>query len=379
MDLTEIRKEIDKVDDTLLKAFLRRMDLSKDVAEYKKQNNIPTLNKKREREILADVMEKSGELAPYSHRLYQTLFELSRAYQVSLSGFASNIRSTVESSIMPEDSLFPDSGSVACQGVEGAYSQMAADRMFPRGNISFFKSFEGVFNAVENGLCQYGVLPIENSSNGSVRAVYDLLRQKNVFIVRSMRLCVSHCLLVKPGVKLSDITEIHSHEQALGQCSDFLKSLGDKVKVIADPNTAMAAELVSKSPDPGIAAIASSGCAGLYGLVPLDAPIQNSENNYTRFICIGKNPQVFPGANKISLILSLEHRPGSLYEVMAEFAAREINLLKLESCPMVGHDFEFLFFFDVEASVRDPKVLNMLEYLERSCPGFTYLGNYQEV
>lgn len=379
MDLTEIRNSIDSVDETLLQSFLKRMELAKDVAEYKAQNNLPTLNKGREREILAKVMEKSGELAPYSHRLYTTLFELSRSYQTSLHDSTSAVRTTIESSIMPDGTLFPDSGFIACQGVEGAYSQMAADRMFPRGNISFFKSFEGVFDAVESGLCSYGVVPIENSSNGSVRAVYDLLRTKNVSIVRSMRLCVSHTLLVKPGVKLSEITEIHSHEQGLGQCSDFLKSLGDKVKLVPDANTAMAAEFVANSPERGVAAICSSNCASLYGLVPLDVRIQNSENNYTRFICISKNPEVYAGANKISLILSLEHKPGSLYEVMASFAAQEINLLKLESCPMVGHDFEFLFFFEVEASVRDPKVVNMLEDLEHSCPGFTYLGNYQEV
>lgn len=379
MDLTEIRNSIDSVDETLLQSFLKRMELAKDVAEYKAQNNLPTLNKGREREILAKVMEKSGELAPYSHRLYTTLFELSRSYQTSLHDSTSAVRTTIESSIMPDGTLFPDSGFIACQGVEGAYSQMAADRMFPRGNISFFKSFEGVFDAVESGLCSYGVVPIENSSNGSVRAVYDLLRTKNVSIVRSMRLCVSHTLLVKPGVKLSEITEIHSHEQGLGQCSDFLKSLGDKVKLVPDANTAMAAEFVANSPERGVAAICSSNCASLYGLVPLDVRIQNSENNYTRFICISKKPEVYAGANKISLILSLEHKPGSLYEVMASFAAQEINLLKLESCPMVGHDFEFLFFFEVEASVRDPKVVNMLEDLEHSCPGFTYLGNYQEV
>lgn len=379
MDLTEIRNSIDSVDETLLQSFLKRMELAKDVAEYKAQNNLPTLNKGREREILARVMEKSGELAPYSHRLYTTLFELSRSYQTSLHDSTSAVRTTIESSIMPDGTLFPDSGFIACQGVEGAYSQMAADRMFPRGNISFFKSFEGVFDAVESGLCSYGVVPIENSSNGSVRAVYDLLRTKNVSIVRSMRLCVSHTLLVKPGVKLSEITEIHSHEQGLGQCSDFLKSLGDKVKLVPDANTAMAAEFVANSPERGVAAICSSNCASLYGLVPLDVRIQNSENNYTRFICISKKPEVYAGANKISLILSLEHKPGSLYEVMASFAAQEINLLKLESCPMVGHDFEFLFFFEVEASVRDPKVVNMLEDLEHSCPGFTYLGNYQEV
>lgn len=378
MDLTEIRGKIDKVDEVLLDSFLKRMELSRQVAEYKAANSLPTLNKGREREILAKVMEKSGDMAGYSHRLYTTLFELSRSYQTSLSSTPSKIRKIVEASLKDSDTLFPSSGTVACQGVEGAYSQMAADRLFPQGNLVFFKTFEAVFDAVENGLCEYGILPIENSSNGSVRTVYDLIQRKNVSIVKSLRLCVSHELLVKPGVTLDEITEIHSHEQALGQCSGFLKSLGDKVTPVVEPNTAMAAEFVAKSPDRGVAAISSSDCAKLYGLQALHVSMQNSDNNYTRFICITKEPRVYPGANKITLILSLEHKPGSLYDVLAKLSALEINLLKLESCPIVGHDFEFLFFFEIEASVRDPRVLSMLEELERSCPGFTYLGNYSE-
>lgn len=378
MDLTEIRKKIDSVDDMLLDNFLKRMALSKEVADYKATNSLPTLNRGREREILAKVMEKSGDMAEYSHRLYTTIFELSRSYQDSLSSSTSRVRQTIEKSLKASNTLFPLSGIIACQGVEGAYSQMAADRLFPRGNLVFFKTFEAVFDAVQSGLCEFGVLPIENSSNGSVRAVYDLIQRKNVSIVKSLRLCISHELLVKPGVTLDEITEIHSHEQALGQCSDFLKSLGDKVKVVPEPNTAMAAEMVAKSPDRGIAAISSSSCAKLYGLDSLHVNMQNSDNNYTRFICITKDAAVYPGANKISLILSLEHKPGSLYDVLAKFSALELNLLKLESCPIVGHDFEFLFFFELEASVLDPRVVSMLEELERSCPGFIYLGNYSE-
>lgn len=378
MELTEIRNEIDKVDEQLLSSFLKRMELSKEVAEYKAAHNLPTLNRTREREILANVMEKSGDLYLYAHRLYTTLFELSRSYQNDLTAAPSKVRATIEKALQNTDELMPQSGLVACQGVEGAYQQMAADRLFPRGHLVFFKTFEAVFDAVENGFCEYGVLPIENSSNGSVRAVYDLIRRKNVSIVRSLRLCISHELLVKPGVTLDEITEIHSHEQALGQCSAFLKSLGDKVKLVEDANTAMAAEFAASSPDRGVAAIASSDCAALYGLTPLDVRIQNSDNNYTRFICITKEPRVYPGANKITLILALQHKPGALYDVLQRLAALELNLIKLESCPMIGHDFEFLFFFEIEASVRDPKVVRMLEDLERTSVEFTYLGNYQE-
>ncbi len=380
MEMTEIREKIDRIDDQFLKLFLDRMELSRQIAEVKARDGLPILNKERERQILRDVADKSGEYELYSHRLFSTVLELSRTFQRGFLKTGSAVRDYIEKSLSDVSELFPETGLVACQGVEGAYSQMAADRMFPRGNILYVKTFEAVFEAVQSGLCRFGIVPIENSSNGSVRAVYDLLQVKDLSIVRSERLCISHELLVKPGVKLSEVKKIVSHEQALGQCSAFLKSLGDRVEVEKMDNTAVAARFVAESPDRSVAAISSSNCAELYGLEALNAGrIQNSDNNYTRFICLSKKPVVYPGANRISLVLSCEHRPGALYDVLSHISALELNLIKLESCPMVGHDFEFLFFLDIEASVRDPKVVDMLESLEHSCRSLRYLGNYQEI
>lgn len=379
MDIGELRSNIDKTDDDILKLFLERMALGKSVAGYKKENGLPVTDKGREREILERIRSESGDMEEYSHRLFTTLFELSRSYQESFVSGSSAVRETVERSLKSGGELFPQTGVIACQGVEGAYSQMAADRMFPRGSVVYFRTNEAVFDAVESGLCSFGILPIENSTFGSVRPVYDLIEKKNVNIVRSERLCIRHELLAKPGVKLEEITEIRSHEQALGQCSAFLATLGDGVKLVACDNTAEAAEYAAQCADRGVAAISSADCAKLYGLSTVRSDIQNSDNNYTRFICIAKDPCVYPGANRISLILALEHRPGSLYAVMAKLAALGINLLKLESYPLAGHDFEFMFFFEMEASVQDPKVLSMLESLERECPRFIYLGNYSEV
>ena len=378
MDLSEIRKKIDEIDSKLLPLFLERMNLSAEVAAYKKANNLPVLSKGREREILDRVMKESGEMDQFSHRLYTTIFELSRAYQDSLNTYNTELRKNIETALENSPEIFPKSATVACQGVEGAYSQMAADKIFPRGNLMFFKTFEAVFDAVENGLCRFGVVPIENSSNGSVRATYDLLRTKNVKIVKSDRLCIRHELLAKPGAKLEDIKEIRSHEQALGQCSEFLKGLGPDVKIKPVANTAMAAKSVADSDDLTVAAIAShSGCE-LYGLVPLKQNIQNSDNNYTRFICISKNTEIYPGANRISLVLECEHRPGTLYQILAKLAALEVDILKLESCPIVGHDFEFMFFFEISANVKDPNTIAMLESLERDCRKLIFLGNYSE-
>ena len=235
-----------------------------------------------------------------------------------------------------------------------------------------------MFSAVESGLCKFGVVPNENSSNGSVRAVYDLVQRKNFSIVRSTRLCIHHELLVQPGVKLTDITEIYSHEQAIGQCSKFLSELNG-VRVIPCANTAVAAQMVAESGSRHAAAISSHSCAALYGLECIHDAIQDSDNNYTRFICISKEPVIYPGANRISLVIAFENKPGALYEILSKLAALDINMTKLESCPVVGSDFDFVFFLELDASVQDPSVLAMLEEMERSCAKFQFLGNYAEV
>lgn len=378
-ELEKIREEIDRTDDELVKQFLHRMELAAQVAEIKRETKAGVMNKGREREILNRVTEKCGGMAGYARVLYGILLDVSRSYQRRLLSGESELSHQIEKAIAETPELFPRKGVVACQGVEGAYSQIAADKLFPMGNIMYFKNFEAVFSAVEKGLCRFGILPIENSSNGSVSEVYDLMKHYKFCIVRSIKLCVKHELLAKRGTKLSDVKEIVSHEQALGQCSEFLKSLGDGVKIITCENTAMAAEYVANCGREGVAAISSHNCAELYDLSCISEEIQNNDNNYTRFICITKDMQIYPGADKISLMLSVSHEPGALYRIMARFAALGLNLTKLESRPIVGRDFEFLFYFDFDASVRDPEVAGLLSELSRSDDTFMFLGNYSEV
>ena len=378
MELSEIREKINAVDDQLLDLFLQRMDLSEEVAAYKNEHHQPILNKQREREILAKVAEKSGDRERFSYHLFSTIFELSRSRQAELITAPTKVEAQVKASLAAGGEVFPQTGLVACQGVEGANSQVACDRLLPRGNIVYVKSFEAVFSAVESGLCKFGVVPIENSSNGSVRAIYDLIQRKKFSIVRSTRLCIRHELLALPGVKMDDITEIYSHEQAIGQCSKFLGSLGG-VRVIPCDNTAMAAKMVAESGNRHAAAISSHPCAALYGLQCVNDAIQDSDNNYTRFICITKDPVIYAGANRISLIIACDNKPGALYEILSKLAALGINMTKLESCPVTGRNFEFIFFLELEASVHEPGVLPMLEELERSCANFQFLGSYAEV
>ena len=378
MELSEIREKIDTVDDQLLKLFLERMSLAEEVAAYKNEHHLPILNKERERAVLARVTEQSGEKERYAYHLFSTLFELARSRQAELISAPTRVAAQVKASLEAGSAVFPQTGLVACQGVEGANSQMACDRLLPRGNIVYVKTFEAVVAAVESGLCKFGVLPIENSSNGSVRAVYELLQDHRLSIVRSTRLCIRHELLALPGVKMDDITEIYSHEQAIGQCSHFLEGLNG-VRVIPCDNTAAAAKMVSERGDRHAAAISSHPCAELYGLESVRDDIQDSDNNYPRFICIAKDPVIYAGANRISLVIACDNKPGALYDILSKLAALGINMTKLESCPVTGRNFEFIFFLELEASVLEPGVLPMLEELERSCQNFQFLGNYAEV
>ena len=379
MELDELRQQINEIDDEMLELFLRRMDISESIASYKKEHALPILNKTREREVLAEMMAKGGEDKEiYVYRLFSTLMDLSKARQSELLSGNTKVGELVRKMLAKEEEVFPKNGLIACQGVEGGNSQEACDRLFPRGQILYVKTFEAVFQAVQSGLCKYGVVPIENSSNGSVRSVYSLMQKYQFSIVRSTRQWIHHTLLAKPGTKLSDIKTIYSHQQALGQCSRFLDQLSG-VHVVPCGNTAAAAKMVAEAPDGHSAAIASKRCAELYGLEILNEDVQDSDNNYTRFVCITKDPVMFEGANHISLIVSCEHKPGALHEMLSKPAAFGINMIKLESCPVAGRNFEFVFFVELEASVKERGVISMLEDLERTNQEIWFLGNYAEV
>ena len=236
MDINELRKDIDRIDDELVKLFTQRMQVSEKVAQYKKERGLPILVPAREREKLKDVAEKAGpDMANYTRVLYSMIFELSRSYQGKLNDTKTELYHRIIDAIETTPRLFPQAPMVACQGVEGAYSQIACEKIFKAPMIMYFKNFEAVFNAIEQGLCQYGILPLENSTAGSVKKVYDLMISHSFSIVRTFRLKVDHNLLVNPGTKLEDIKEIYSHEQAISQCAQFLHGL-KSVKIMAQGN-----------------------------------------------------------------------------------------------------------------------------------------------
>ena len=379
MTLEEYRAEIDRADEALLAAFRQRMEASAQIAAYKKANGLPILDGNRERQKLREVSEKAGEgMEDYTAALYALLFELSRAYQSRLTNAGTGLTARIAAAIRDTPPLFPPKAQVACQGVEGAYSEAACERLFRAPAISFFSSFEAVFSAIEKGFCQYGVIPLENSTAGSVNQVYDLMLRHDFFITRSVRLKVDQNLVAKKGVRLEDVKEVFSHEQALGQCAGFLEKLPG-VRVTRCANTAAAARMVAESDRRDIAALCSRQCVELYDLECLRADVQDQANNYTRFICISRNLEIFPGADRTSIMMAVPNRPGSLYKVLARFFALNINLIKLESRPIPDRDFEFMFYFDLDTSVYSPEFIQLMGELQTLSEQFQYLGSYSEV
>ncbi len=309
-------------------------------------------------------------------RLWDSISVIRRENAASRpSPVAEEIRRAIAACARP----FADKAFVACCGAEGSYAQQAASRLVKFPTIVYFSCFEKVFESVEKGLCQYGILPVENSAAGSVAAVYDLMQRHSFHIARSLRLKVDHVLLAKPGVAFGDVREVVSHPHALAQCSAFLKR-HPEIKATPSANTALAAREVASSPRRDVAVIASRACSPIYGLAVLEEDVQDAVYNYTRFICISKDLEIYPASNRISIMLSLPHRPGSLASIIQKFAAIEVNLTKLESRPVPGRDFEFRFIFDFDASPSDPQVVALISELSQDpeIEHFDFLGAYSE-
>ncbi len=379
MNIDEYRNRIDRIDKQLVTLFCERMDTASDIAAWKKEQKRPVFDPERERQKLLEVASSvPEELREYTASLYSLLFELSRSYQNRLLGTASELTAQIQGAIDETPALFPSDASVACQGVAGAYSQIACDRLFKRPAVLYLSSFDAVFSAIESGLCRYGVVPLENSTAGSVNAVYDLMMNHNFRIVRSVRIKVDHCLLVNPGTKREEIREIYSHQQAISQCEKYLQSFPN-ARVIPCENTAVAAKMVAEAGRRDAAALSSHSCGKIYGLSCLESSVQDMDNNFTRFICISKKLEIYPGADRTSLMAVLPHEPGSLYKLLSRFYALGLNLNKLESRPLPNRNFEFMFYFDLETSVYSPQFLQLMGEMPTLCEEFSYLGSYSEV
>ncbi|MBQ2211493.1 MAG: prephenate dehydratase [Ruminococcus sp.] len=372
-NLEEIRVDIDAIDKELIELFKRRMNCAKEVGLYKQANGIPVLNRQREEEILDRIQQMGGEYGAYARLLYGNIMELSRSLQHNMVHSGEALRAEILSA---SDKLETKNVTVAYQGIKGANSHEAALKLFPEAQLSNYPSFEDVFEAVDNGEVSYGVLPVENSTAGSVSAVYDLILKHRFFIIGALDMKIDYCLGGLRQSELEDIEIVRSHPQALSQCASYIGRHGFEAQSCA--NTALAAQDVAREKRLNMAAICPYKAAEEYGLKILDNHLQDDKRNTTRFIVISKTLCIPENANKISLCFSLPHVEGSLYGLLCRFNSLGLNLTKIESRPSAERKFEYIFYLDFTGSVRDNSVIDLLSQLSEEMPDFSFLGNYCE-
>lgn len=376
-ELEKLRERIDDIDQALLNLFAQRMEVTQKVGEYKLAHSMAVLDEEREKEVLAG----KTALAPEALKgdvtaLFETVMALSRRQQrrlVKVNGPSYEAYLAQKAQAAHSPAADP---KVVYQGEPGAYAEEAAvsylGEAVSRRNLP---TWEDVFAALQSGEADYGVVPIENSSTGSINQVYDLLAHFGAFIVGEVTLQVNHCLMARPGVGPEDIQAVYSHEQGLRQCAPYLKA-HPAWNQIPLGNTAAAAKYVSESGAP-CAAIASERCARLYGLNVLARGIAQAEENATRFVVVAPHMELDQSRDKISALFTLPHKAGTLHQIMAVFAAQGLNMMKLESRPIPGRAWEYLFFVDFSGSLLALEMDLVLQELTECASSFRILGNYR--
>lgn len=382
-ELDALRQKIDEIDQKMVQLYEERMDTCREVGMYKLRNQMPILDSSREADVLrkkADLIH-NPEMRPYVIALYEQIMAQSRMIQTKLINAWSPAKQRAYGEYQEALHLskwFPESDRVIYQGQPGAYGEEATIQYFGEDcDRTNARSFEGVFIAIREGLGGYGVLPIENSSTGSINDVYDLLGKYGCYIVGETTVQVEHCLMGVPGSSLGSITDVYSHEQGFFQCRDFLKDFPQWNQNI-EANTAASAKMVANMKDPRKAAIASRRAAKIYGLDILAERINSNNNNYTRFVVVAEKPCYAEKADKVSVVFTVPHTEGSLHRILSVFAANGLNLLKLESRPIPGKSWEYNFFADFTGNLRLEGMDDVIHQLIDETLSFRILGNYQK-
>ena len=374
MDLSQLRQQIDTIDRQIVDLYEKRMDVSRQVAEYKIETGKKVFDKQREQEKIAGVkaLTHNDFNSHGVEELFEQIMSMSRKLQYQLlAAHGSEGRLP----FIGVEELETDCARVVYQGAEGSYSQ-AAMRKFFGENVNAFhvETFRDAMSAIDEGSADFAVLPIENSTAGIVNEIYDLLVEFENYIVGEQVIPIEHCLLALPGTKMEEIKRVYSHPQSLMQSARYLSE--HDWQQISMQNNAFAALKVAKEKDKTQAAIASEYAGETYGLEILEKGINDSDSNSTRFIIV-TNQKIFrKNANKISLCLEIPHQSGSLYHILSHFIYNGINMNKIESRPVQGKAWEYRFFVDIEGNLNDAAVQNALRGLTEETIRLKILGNY---
>lgn len=378
-ELNVLRGEIDAIDRELTALFRRRMAVTRQVGEYKLERGLPVLDAARERQVLAEKVALAGpELAPAAVRLYQTIMALSRRQQRDLTGEGADNPGLARFERMMTSLRAPvEAPRVVYQGVPGAYSEQACINWFGADVSSEgLEQFEDCFRALKEGRADYAVVPIENSSTGAIRQIYDLLARYEFCLVGETTVQVEHCLMAPAGASLDTITHVYSHEQGLFQCERYLNA-HPAWHQVPQADTAGSAQMVAASGDRTKAAICSARAAELYGLTILARGINHNSHNTTRFVVVSPRPELREGADKISTVFVLPHEAGSLHEVLTVLAVHGLNMVKLESRPIPEHSWEYMFFLEFTGNLEQPDAADAIHELAQTTGDFRVLGNFK--
>lgn len=372
MDLSEIRVKIDEIDDKILDLFIERMNLATDVAKYKAANNMVVFQSDREKFIIDNVKQNSPEeLRKSAAFLFMNIMDISKVSQINAITPDIEIPYTAEAKPRP---------SVAVQGIEGAYGHAAAKQLFQNGSISFYAAFHEVFEAVENGDVDYGIIPVENSTAGEVTVNMELLERHNVYICRTTFVECAHVLAARKGVREEDIKILLGHEQAIRQCEDYIQKRPG-ITVIPYHNNAAAAKMVSENPSAEMGCICSAECSSLHGLDIIRTQIATDPDNRTRFICIAKKPEVYDGADTVAVSLSIPNISGALYRLLTKFAVNGLSMTKIQSKPLPTHikqqfPDDYMFYIEFTGSLNQPVIRKLLRNFEDELNYFKFHGNF---
>lgn len=347
--LEKARLKINEVDEKMAALFQERMDAVKEVIAYKQANDLPVFDETREKEVIERNAKKMTDkaLLPYYKEYLNDLMNVSKQYQYALL----------------------NQGVYGYQGSEGAFAQLALNQLFPQGKQKKYSTWENVVLAVCNNEVEKGILPFENSYTGEVGEVLDLLFKYDVFIQTFYDLKVDQNLLGVKGSKLSEITTVYSHHQALSQCADYLKPF--QFECIPYPNTALAAQYVSEQQDKSKAAIAAKETAELYDLDVLASNINTNKDNTTRFIVIGK--ECHTKGNHVSMVFTVSHESGQLAKVMQVIAAYGYNMNHIRSRSLKQANFQYYFYVALDGEY-DEKMGEMFKECQKYCDNFKVIG-----
>lgn len=375
MDLPELRNQIDEIDKNIVELYEKRMEVCKNVAQYKIETGKKVFDKAREEEKIRKVKSLThNEFNSCGvEELFEQIMSMSRKLQYQL---LSEHGSLNKLPFIKVDSLETEKARVVFQGAEGAYSQAAMHQYFGEQIDSFHvDTFRDAMIAIDEGSADYAVLPIENSTAGIVSEIYDLLVEFENYIVGEQIIKIEHCLMAAPGTKISDIKTVYSHPQSLMQSSRYLNS-HPSWQQISMQNNAFAARKVAEEKDMTQAAIASEYAAKLYGLEILEKGVNQSSTNSTRFIIVTNQKVFLKDAKKVSICFEVAHESGSLYHMLSHFIYNNLNMNRIESRPIEDRNWEYRFFIDFDGNLSDSSVKNALRGLRDEARNMKILGNY---